>query len=370
MAASNLFGLDPLSTPQGIHFNSAHGLLTFSSPSAFPSSFLLPLPALAGVYVILAPDANWRPLPYRPIYFGETGDLSTRVNAAHEHFENWKQEAAQLYVSYMFTVLDSPAQRRQIEEALIACYAPQTPLCNRKVPSNRSALSQFARLIAANAAQPPAGSLASLARGLAIPPRTSRTLLNPPPAPRRYALFISHAWDYNDEYYRLVDMLDNAEAGFAWHNLSVPEHDPVPSRSAAQLNSALESKIASSDCVLILSGMYCSHSYWIQREIDIAKRLGKPIIGIKPRGQERIPLEVQQASSVPMVGWSSSSVVAAVRSVMMVPPPSALPRYRALPTPVTPAPLSPPIARYRPQPPSTGFALGDLMRGFSEDNRK
>jgi hypothetical protein len=32
-----------------------------------------------------------------------------------------------------------------------------------------------------------------------------------------YDLFISHAWDYNAEYYRLVDMLNNAP-NFKWRN--------------------------------------------------------------------------------------------------------------------------------------------------------
>lgn len=67
--------------------------------------------------------------------------------------------------------------------------------------------------------------------------------------------------------------------------------------------------------------MYCAHREWIQTEIDIARELGKPIIGIELWGHERTPLEVQNAARK-MVGWSSDSIVEAVRAVC----PAVLPR--------------------------------------------
>lgn len=59
--------------------------------------------------------------------------------------------------------------------------------------------------------------------------------------------------------------------------------------------------------------MYVSYSEWIDYEIDTAIKLEKPIIGVKPRGQERIPAKVSNSADV-MVGWNSSSVVEAVRN--------------------------------------------------------
>ena len=58
--------------------------------------------------------------------------------------------------------------------------------------------------------------------------------------------------------------------------------------------------------------MYVSYSEWIDYEIDTALELGKPIIGVKPRSQERIPIKVSNNADV-MVGWNSNSVVQAVR---------------------------------------------------------
>ena len=58
--------------------------------------------------------------------------------------------------------------------------------------------------------------------------------------------------------------------------------------------------------------MYVDYSEWIDFEIETAKAYHKPIIGVKPWGQERTPLEVQEDADV-MVGWNSASVVQAVR---------------------------------------------------------
>ena len=51
---------------------------------------------------------------------------------------------------------------------------------------------------------------------------------------------------------------------------------------------------------------------WIQTEIEIATRYQKPIIGVRPWGQERIPQAVQDAADE-MVGWNTYSIVSAVR---------------------------------------------------------
>ena len=58
--------------------------------------------------------------------------------------------------------------------------------------------------------------------------------------------------------------------------------------------------------------MYVNHRKWIQEEIDIAQSYSKPIIGVIPWGQERVPIEVQKIAEE-MVGWQTSSIVDAIR---------------------------------------------------------
>ena len=64
--------------------------------------------------------------------------------------------------------------------------------------------------------------------------------------------------------------------------------------------------------VVILAGMYAAYSEWIEFEIDFATEIGKPMIGIKSWGQERIPRIVQD-SVLEMVGGQTRSIVAAIR---------------------------------------------------------
>lgn len=136
------------------------------------------------------------------------------------------------------------------------------------------------------------------------------------PALKTYDLFISHAWKYNDHYYRLVKLLKDAPL-FTCRNYSVPKSDPVidPKSDAGKkkLIAELKKQIKPVNCVLILSGMYVAYSDWIQIEIDIALGLKKPIVGIRPWGQTMVPSAVQN-SAKSVVGWNTSSIVDAIRS--------------------------------------------------------
>lgn len=135
------------------------------------------------------------------------------------------------------------------------------------------------------------------------------------PALKTYDLFLSHAWKYNSDYYRLEEMLKQA-ANFYFRNYSVPTHNPVidPKTIVGRLKlvSELDGQVKPVNCVLIIAGMYASHSNWIETEINIAQKYGKPIIGIRPWGQERVPIVVQNAADE-MVGWNTSTIVDAIR---------------------------------------------------------
>ena len=131
------------------------------------------------------------------------------------------------------------------------------------------------------------------------------------PRLRDYHILISHSWDYNSDYVTIKEWLNKATY-FTWTDYSVPLSKPLDVNSKRELRDKLRKRIALCSCVIILSGMYVSYSEWIDYEIDTAIELRKPIIGVKPRGQERIPSKVSNNADV-MVGWNSNSVVQAVR---------------------------------------------------------
>ena len=131
------------------------------------------------------------------------------------------------------------------------------------------------------------------------------------PRLKTYDVFISHAWTYHDDYYRVERFLNDAPF-FRWRNYSVPEHDPLQLPSTSALTEQLRKQIRPVNVVLILAGMYVAHSDWIQFEIDFANAINKPMIGIRPWGQQRIPSAVTN-SVKEMVGWRTESIVSAIR---------------------------------------------------------
>jgi MTH538 TIR-like domain (DUF1863) len=130
------------------------------------------------------------------------------------------------------------------------------------------------------------------------------------PVLRKYNIFISHAWDYSEDYRKIESWLNDAP-NFTWNNLSVPKHDPISSKD--QLKARLHDQMRPADVFIILGGMYVAHSEWILYEINFARRIGRRIIGIQPWGSTVMPLAVQQASDE-IVGWNRNSIVNAVRT--------------------------------------------------------
>lgn len=131
------------------------------------------------------------------------------------------------------------------------------------------------------------------------------------PTLRNYDLMISHAWTYGDDYDRIVNLLNSAP-NFQWRNLSVPKDDPIHAQGARALATALDDRVRRVHAMLVLSGVYASHSDWMQRELEMANGYGKPIVSIKPWGNQRSSAIVDDAAIV-LVNWNTDSIVSAIR---------------------------------------------------------
>lgn len=132
----------------------------------------------------------------------------------------------------------------------------------------------------------------------------------PCPENRQYNVFISHAWDYNDDYERVVEFLDDFDE-LEWQDHSVPLTDPLDTVNDVHLRARLRDQIRTTSVVLVLAGMYSAHRKWIHNEIELADEFGKPIVGIRPHGAKQTPNVVEDAA-VEMVGWRQNSIVGAI----------------------------------------------------------
>jgi hypothetical protein len=128
---------------------------------------------------------------------------------------------------------------------------------------------------------------------------------------KEYHIFISHSWSYPDDLKNLRNLLN--ERGY--FNVEFEEasaSEPINSTNAAYIKQRLKQKIAASNIVLGIAGMYASYSDWMAWELDKAIELGIPIVGVIPRGQERISTTVSTRSKED-VRWNTESIVAAIR---------------------------------------------------------
>lgn len=127
-----------------------------------------------------------------------------------------------------------------------------------------------------------------------------------------YNLFISHSWSYGSQYVNFTNLL-NSRSYFSFRNYSVPKSSPILGASTDnQLSQAIENKVRACSVVVIMAGVYSTHSKWINKEIEIAKRLGKPILAVKPFGSTNISTTVRGAANE-VCNWSTESIISAIR---------------------------------------------------------
>jgi hypothetical protein len=129
-----------------------------------------------------------------------------------------------------------------------------------------------------------------------------------------YAVFISHSWEYDQEYARLTRLLEEAD-NFDFRDYSVPKEEQFDTDTDAELKEALrEKQIKPSSVVVVLAGLYSTHSEWIDKEMQIADEEGKPILGVEPWGNDRTSNTVENHADK-MVGWNTDSIVDGIQDL-------------------------------------------------------
>jgi hypothetical protein len=128
-----------------------------------------------------------------------------------------------------------------------------------------------------------------------------------------YRLFISHSWKYSDAYDKIINML--ASGNIQYYNHSVPKDDPIHTNGTnKELYDEIDAKIKGCSCVIILAGVYSSYSKWINIEIEIAQKYGKPIIAVEPWASEKTS-KVVKDNATKIVGWNYSSVCNSIKEL-------------------------------------------------------
>ncbi|WP_411544222.1 TIR domain-containing protein [Klebsiella pneumoniae] len=124
---------------------------------------------------------------------------------------------------------------------------------------------------------------------------------------KNYTAFVSHSWDYDKQLKNLKSLIEkNSTITIDYSEVTVDNR--INSEQRDYIQGVLKKRIISSDVFLVMAGMYTSYSDWMKWEIETAKKNNIPVIAVKPRGAERIPVIIQENADV-IVGWNSNSIV-------------------------------------------------------------
>lgn len=130
-----------------------------------------------------------------------------------------------------------------------------------------------------------------------------------------YNLFASHSWTASDSFERLSELLHMPSgplSDFHAEFYSISKDDPIQNiPSKKPLRAAIEEKMKSCSCLLVLGGAYDIYKKWIDMEVDIAKKLRKRIIVIEPwKSKSASAIEKKAAHAI--VKWDDESVITAI----------------------------------------------------------
>jgi hypothetical protein len=128
----------------------------------------------------------------------------------------------------------------------------------------------------------------------------------------RYNLFISHSWKYCEEYDAFKKLIDGREY-FDYNDYSIPETKSINNSGDKDLYEKIKQKMNHCGIIVFIAGMYGAYSEWIEKELQIAKELHKPILIVRPRGNQRIP---EIFNNETKVNWNADSIVEKIRELV------------------------------------------------------
>lgn len=161
-----------------------------------------------------------------------------------------------------------------------------------------------------------------------------------------YKIFISHAYDHQDIYFDLVQKLNGERRRFDWRNVSVQfdmrhgeDGEEIPLDRMREL---IGSRVADCDVMLALTKPIATRRQWLQWEILRAKELGKPVIGISRRRNDRVSSFVRAHADEIVDTWVVAHIIEAIELLVE--------ESRSKPRPLTPLPADrlPPLAPEQP----------------------
>ncbi|SDX74716.1 MTH538 TIR-like domain [Lutibacter oricola] len=122
-------------------------------------------------------------------------------------------------------------------------------------------------------------------------------------------IFVSHSWEHNNDYNKLINGFE--KQGFQYYNNSISIEKNDDSKNSKEIETRIKNHLLYARCLLVLAGEY-SNNYWIKKEVEIAKSLGKKIIAVKPWQSKQIPKYIENSADE-IIGFNPKAIIEQIK---------------------------------------------------------
>ncbi|MGH8308902.1 MAG: hypothetical protein ACRETX_03810 [Steroidobacteraceae bacterium] len=123
-------------------------------------------------------------------------------------------------------------------------------------------------------------------------------------------LFVTHAWEYSDDYLRVFEYLESART-FFYRNFSTPDKRPSGDREA--LKEDLRHQIAPVEAVVAVASLNDSHTDLLTFQLLYAQANNKAVVLLKHFGSAKpLPKELTDLANE-VIDWDDRALVDAIR---------------------------------------------------------
>jgi hypothetical protein len=125
-------------------------------------------------------------------------------------------------------------------------------------------------------------------------------------------VFISH-YNRDEEHIGNLKKLIGDKEGVSLRNYSIDSNSPNNATNEEYIKKLLREKIANTGTVVVLIGPKTHTRYWINWEIEIAKKLGKRIVGVYVHGasDSDVPENFENYGDA-LIGWQADKIIDAI----------------------------------------------------------
>ncbi|WP_248723203.1 TIR domain-containing protein [Seonamhaeicola sp. ML3] len=126
---------------------------------------------------------------------------------------------------------------------------------------------------------------------------------------RKPRIFVSHSWKHNKDYNNLIKGFE--KQGFNYYNHSISLDKAEDLKNEKEIENKIKNQLLYSRCLLVLGGSY-SNKYWIKKEVEIAKSLGKKVIAVRPWNTNKVPKYLEKTADE-IIGFNSKAIIEKIK---------------------------------------------------------